>query len=320
MADPVLESPALLYEIFLLLSQRDLLIIQRVCRKWQSLITSSTRLQAALFLHPGFGRNSTDNGRHSPSQTPELNPLLQESFPDFFGSNEHQNSLYADLHNLGPWDSTQWFCGRSHTMAPSFSLKDQQRMAAFTRAEASWRRMIPCRPAPDELQVSLGCKVRKLKQGTLRCLKFTNKDKQKTGQFGERKDNGCAALRLPWLTFGLLYDIVEQEWFHPSRMHIGSVLFDYSFQDPQLPNQRSRMAAQNLKRPLAVSLPGKTIGGDRCVLVHLNTERMCFSGRVRTQQQTRDNNDFRVEGSIVQDLVWDEEIAFQYTNDRSTFV
>lgn len=127
--------------------------------------------------------------------------------------------------------------------------------------------MLPCQPAPVELQVLFGAEPRgRLAGGTLRCLKFLNGAKHSDQQ----KDHGGAA---PWLTFGLLYDIVEEIWFRCNPRRVTSVIFDYTFRDPPGPHEPSfGMYCNNLKIQLRAAIPQIHIGGAGKVLVHLTND------------------------------------------------
>jgi hypothetical protein len=307
MADGVLQAPALLYEIFLHIVQQDLLLIQRVCRTWHNVITSSTKLQAALFLHPGTERSTTP-------QSPELNPLLQDRFPAFFDGGRHENRIKTELHNLGPWNSTDWFRGKSRAKLPRPSSEDRQRMAAYARAKASWRRMIPCKPAPDELQVAFGYEGRRSFGGTLKCLEFSNKNEGKVEE-SDKTGNGDDTFSPPWLTFGTLYDIVEQAWFRGATIRITYVMFDYSFKDPESQQQDPPMLVNDLKGWLRSSLPHKKIGGVGRVLVFLNDAEWCATDDVNSQRRGQPKvreykDEFQSMGSAAKDIKWHEELEF----------
>jgi hypothetical protein len=307
MAELVLQAPALLYEIFLHLSQQDLLLIQCVCRTWQNIITTSTSLQAKLFFHPGTRRSNT-------SQVPELNPLLQDRFPSFFDGGRHENRIKTELQNLGPWNSTDWFRGKSRAKIPRLSSQDRRRMAAYARAEASWRRMIPCKPAPDELQVAFGYEGRRSFSGTLKCLKFLNQ-KEENVEENDGNSMGDTTLSLTWLTFGTLYDIVEQAWFRESTIRISYVMFDYSFKDPESQEQDPPMVINDLSTRLRKSLRHKKIGGPGRVLVFLNNAEWCGTDDVSPPNSSKPKvrmykEEFRSTGSIAKDIEWLEELDF----------
>ena len=114
----------------------------------------------------------------------------------------------------------------------------EQRMTAYSRAEASWRRMIPCRPAPKELFVyygSMGARNKRgiiqdfMSRGELKVLRFSGQpqhlqdDSDRQGQ-----KQGIRPLLDPgWLTFGLLYDILERRWFKHLRKSGKALLIDF---------------------------------------------------------------------------------------------
>ena len=287
MADRVLQSsPELLHEIFLCLPQRDLLLVQRVCRTWNHIISSSRRLQAELFFHSGT------KPAHDTPQAPEFNPLLQERFPDFLNGRRHRGQLdISRRRNLGPWATTDWWRG------------NKERKAAYSRAEASWRRMIPFRPLPHELQVSYGCESRGgMSRRQLKRLNFSNQD-----QCDQSSNVEGTTSRHPWLTFGLLYDVVEHKWFHRSYSErIFWVQFDYPTE-----NSVSRPISRPGLEPLEDSESQRTIGGPGCLLVHLNYVRQCVTITAPEEVMKHPKNEFKSEGSVTNDMKWDERILYQ---------
>lgn len=303
MADRVLLVPDILLEVFHCLPQRDLLMIQRVCRTWHSIIASSTSLQVALFFHPGIegSQGTTISSPVLQSLSYELNPLLLEHFPAFFDSGVQNKDIRFKRHNLGPWNSTDWFRGKSREEFPKSNSEDKRRMAAYARAEASWRRMIPFRPAPDELQVCLGSFLSPHITGTLKCLKFSNKVDRKSDS------------RHLWLTFGLLYDTVEQAWFRGSPILATYVQFDFPYLDPESKDNPPLMFKD--LRKLRSLFPQKRIGGAGCFLVHLNrVVAFCKTRRRRLQAGEPEpeeyvyKDEFKSEGSVMANIRWDEEI------------
>lgn len=228
MAENVLHNPDLLYQILLLLPQRDLLMSQRVCAIWRHIIISSRKLQVILFFLPDIDEPPVSSIRASnipdQHQIQDINPLLQERFPDFFDSSTFWKYSYKGC-NLGPWKSTHWFRGKCCVEVPRpghpnwrrsrFSespeeswramIQDEQRLKAYARPEASWRRMIPFKPMPKELQVYLACRWPLTDRGVLKCLHFSNRVCERDGSTHK------------WLTFGLFYDTIEQAWFRPPQ-------------------------------------------------------------------------------------------------------
>ncbi|KAB5582532.1 hypothetical protein GE09DRAFT_1049533 [Coniochaeta sp. 2T2.1] len=120
--------PELLELILLALPPQDLLVsAQLVSRAWKDAIDSSVTLQQALFFRP-----SPVSDSHQPMV---LNPLLQKAFPPWFRADQkvlNGPMLIAVL----PWTASA------------------NRLAAFMRADASWRKMLPCQPAKRVLEVA----------------------------------------------------------------------------------------------------------------------------------------------------------------------
>ncbi|KAI9927542.1 hypothetical protein ASPWEDRAFT_746562 [Aspergillus wentii DTO 134E9] len=109
----------LLEHILLNLDLRTLLLSQKVCRTWHKTINDSRPLQQALFFQPMEGSDT-------PEQKRTRNPLLEEAlYPQF-----KFNTYYYKLSR-----------GRKHTN----HLSDIQ-PGAYTRQEASWRRMLIQQP------------------------------------------------------------------------------------------------------------------------------------------------------------------------------
>lgn len=120
-----LEIPETLHEILDHLPQKDLLLVQRVCRQWHTVINASKVLQEALFLRPSSQPLAPDSGL-------ELNPLLKSKFPAFFDNRTHVNQVMKGPHNLGPWDTTDWVRGTPPT-ANTVPIIDPVRSAAYSR-------------------------------------------------------------------------------------------------------------------------------------------------------------------------------------------
>ena len=77
---------------------------------------------------------------------------------------------------------------------------------------ASWRRMLPCFPAPDQLLVNVSGKS----GSKLVRLNFSN-----------RSEKEFRPSHPPWLTFGLLYDITECAWFQANPWRLHGVRFEF---------------------------------------------------------------------------------------------
>lgn len=122
----VLRSPELLEAILLSVDIRTLLVsVQRVNQFWRDVVTTSPNLQQALFLQPQVPKT----GNVLPGER-TLNPLLKETFKPWF----HPPSSLSRFHSHG------------REVLYSLPLAQPQRNKAFTRAEASWRRMLIHQP------------------------------------------------------------------------------------------------------------------------------------------------------------------------------
>jgi len=107
-------------------------------------------------------------------------------------------------------------------------IQDGRRMTAYARPEASWRRMIPFKPMPEEVQVYLGSQWPVRERGVLKCLHFSN---------GAHERDGSAP---QWLTFGLFYDIIEQAWFRPPQeKHFFLAKFNFPYEYTDILQERS---------------------------------------------------------------------------------
>lgn len=104
----------LLELILLQLDMRTLLTSQRVCRKWSSLVRSSSKIQESLFFEPVL-----------PGSVPTKvqNPLLAEVFPPFFV--ETKGRIGMDSFDM---------------------IKHPEKQVSYLRPEASWRRMLVQQP------------------------------------------------------------------------------------------------------------------------------------------------------------------------------
>lgn len=125
----VLLIPELLELILLHLPLQDVLVIaQRVSRGWKAAIDSSPALQEALFFRPI--PSTAQPGFRC------FNPLLQKAFPPWFSASHDERRGTRAIVAAVPWAASQ------------------ERRAAFVRADASWRRMLPCQPAKTVLEVA----------------------------------------------------------------------------------------------------------------------------------------------------------------------
>jgi hypothetical protein len=118
--------PEILEAILLELPIQDLLLsAQCVNHSWKTAIDSSIALQQALFFQP----------LHT-SSSPQLsfNPLLQKAFPPWFRT------------TFGVWRGARFIDSLPWASSP-------EARAAFMRADAYWRKMLPCQPARIVLEV-----------------------------------------------------------------------------------------------------------------------------------------------------------------------
>lgn len=124
-SETVFTIPELLETILLHLDPRTLLTAQSTCKTWTTLITTSPRIQQALFFIP------------SSHPEKELNPLLVHSFPSLFPSPSPREENYVQ-------DARFTFTSLDMFGSPA-------KMKAYMRAEASWRRMLVQQPPVFEI-------------------------------------------------------------------------------------------------------------------------------------------------------------------------
>lgn len=205
-----LQNADILHLIFLNLSQLDLLRVQSVCRTWHFTIENSTDLLSLVWLPPGECHTEPH-----PSTKPILNPLLEESFPSFFhGTSKSKFTTASSWGTAGPWIDL----ARNLAVPPYEDLvEDRRRQEKFMRPEASWRKMMPCWPPPKVLHVNFfrGYEGRTNK---LARLEFSN---------NEDHQQNLSKGRPAWLTFGLVYDLVENAWFQGRPDYVSCVKFHF---------------------------------------------------------------------------------------------
>jgi hypothetical protein len=168
-----------LFEAVLLqLSQRDLLVLQRVSRRWRDTIAGSPTVQQKLFFQP------IDHAAE-----PELNPLLREIFPPLFVPEEVPNSWSnsRDWNNTSEIDSLDWY-------------KDGSRKKKIMREDASWRRMYPVQP-PARIE-----KV--VKTGGCQCVGETKKTGWVKEGFWAQEEKGGVIMGGLW---DLLVHVIDSE-------------------------------------------------------------------------------------------------------------
>lgn len=332
MASLAITTPYILHYILLHLPQQDLLLVQRVCRTWRDVISSSKVLQAALFLYPEPAKRARSDASF------ELNPLLQSRFPSFFDADRVRAGNPA--HEIGPWFHSHWAENihpwpRNRDYGPVRTPRhfqspelDPRRTAAYKYPKASWRRMIPCMPPPIELQVSfefgkLGPRTAPPLPTlhTLRCLTFSNEIPPNKGTSSALQDGVDEEWRQPWLMFGLLYDIIEAAWFQSIPTPVSVAQFDYTFQETRpyiwkpnsapghssrpTPEERKTRLQYGKREKLRDLLPDKKIGGPGRIFVNL------LGYESEDNREKRYSGQFEVEKRAIQHLIWDEEIDYE---------
>jgi hypothetical protein len=126
------------------LDLRSLLVsAQRVCTSWYLTVATSPSLQCALFLRADFSR---------PSSCRYGNPLLQEVFPSWFGSDYPPcpKKKSSERHSNEMPKEQQVF--NSLPLCRS-SQPRGARNSSFLRPEASWKRMLISQPPIRRLHI-----------------------------------------------------------------------------------------------------------------------------------------------------------------------
>jgi hypothetical protein len=176
----VIGTTELLEKILLRLPMRSLLHTQRVCKSWKQVITTSPSLQQALFFRAKgqFPRSNSEDEK----QEAELNPLLVWLFPPFFET--HAFYGWLSFRNLAQFNNMH------------FNFTDSTRSAVL-RGDASWRKMLPTQPPPEDLAINL----------------------RMHGQGGESIRSGRLVkeeLIQDGIRMGIIYDIAEKHFRHLS--------------------------------------------------------------------------------------------------------
>ena len=323
----VLEQQFLLFTILSYLPQHDLLIVQRVCRTWRCLIISSHVLQVALFLEPDIGDDTTTGDEPPPVL---LNPLLQSRFPAFFDEKVHRStSAHPE-----PWGSTHWLSGgrakeTMHLLQVSEVLQTpeaKQRMAAYSRAEASWRRMIPCRPAAKELFVYYGSMEARTKRGPapdfmsggkLKILRFSGHPQQQHDDSNRQgqKQGEYPPLEPGWPTFGLLYDILQRRWFKDLRRPGKALLVDFGNETVSWSDQHGLIGQPGdagcrgiYRQALQRMQQEKDFMGVDKAFIYIGKVRCCKRESVQATRPAMQYQ-FQSQGSHVEKVTWCEELS-----------
>jgi hypothetical protein len=159
-AEQVFRLPELLETILLHLSQKDLLLSQRVSRNFRGTIFGSIRLQRALFFAPNwdlecrtFDAYATNN---HPGRKPENNRLLLRAFPGCYPTvtlviiNDSSQSARntGEFGRRGSGERWSW------DVCISFPAdRAPETKPAVLYEEASWRRMFLSQPPCTSLHL-----------------------------------------------------------------------------------------------------------------------------------------------------------------------
>ncbi|OJJ70056.1 hypothetical protein ASPBRDRAFT_45398 [Aspergillus brasiliensis CBS 101740] len=150
--------PEVLERILIHLDMRTLLLSQRVCTAWATIIQESPLLQQALFFAPTKWRAKEDS---------IYNPLLVERFPPFF-PNTIKNDLVQPRDCYPPHFLPSQYvgddCAWSHPVKDDLTRaevfyrelplqKYPLRRKAYLHPEASWRRMLTQQPPAPNIPV-----------------------------------------------------------------------------------------------------------------------------------------------------------------------
>lgn len=127
----VLSTPELFEAILLSLPLRDLLVnAPRVNRFWNQTISRSPKLQQALFFKA--------EDAATVQVEPYFNPLLVSSFPAFLPDLKTTSDFWGHYHEV--FTSLDW-------------NRSEKKRIAYSRKEASWRRMLIVQPRVQTLEV-----------------------------------------------------------------------------------------------------------------------------------------------------------------------
>lgn len=159
--------------------------------------------------------------------------------------------------------------------------------------------MIPCKPAPTELQIS-HADCEKWQEVYTRARFYSLHPR--------RASHGKDADRAPSITFSLLYDVIEDAWFHGYPDSFCWCKIGYFQSDFIESNDGDRRC-----RDLRAMFPQCTIGGFRRILVVLSRRMRrprFWETRLIAPGSTVFKDEFQCEGRIMmQDLVWDVELT-----------
>lgn len=128
---PAFLVPELLEAILLQIDMHTLLVsCQRVCRLWRDVINDSSNLQEALFFKPAKQSEARQ------SETADIERMPNTLLTDIVWPQYMRSNIQSDQHRWpGKWSR-------------NLPTLNREREEAFTRPEASWRRMALHQP-PD---------------------------------------------------------------------------------------------------------------------------------------------------------------------------
>ncbi len=132
--EQVFSLPELTVAIILQLPLRDILVnAQRVSREWESAVKSA-KVQYALYLKPLPS---------SECVKAQFNPLLEAAFPPWFKNIKRTSAKVGSKRVSRGWQFKELLKWGSSAEA----------CAAYSRKEASWRRMLPVQPPATIFEV-----------------------------------------------------------------------------------------------------------------------------------------------------------------------
>lgn len=149
-AAPVLGTPELLELVLFHLDIKTRIVsAPRVCKLWFDTLNQSPLLRKASFFQ------SEKSSSTSFEKPPRINPLLLEAFGDAFFNLSHyevgkHSFRRAEYFWKLPWSPQALLKLRARTRSV-LSVEPTCRQRSFTRAGASWRRMLVSQPPPNFL-------------------------------------------------------------------------------------------------------------------------------------------------------------------------
>ncbi|KAK7911142.1 hypothetical protein PG985_013623 [Apiospora marii] len=227
----VLHTPELLEKILASCGDmRAVLLAQRVSLFWHDMIRHSSLLQTLLYFEP-VPPFAPDEGL-SPEELRDsfsLNPLLRHYFPEWLRRHPHGHQWWPQRNSwpetygvisfarhrcqpcehIDPEDcpAARGDDAKAVVVAPLFP---PERREAFTRAGASWRRMLVCQPA----SMALGFHQTR-REGTM------------------PTEGGGAGLRRPWPNPGWRQDpVIDEVWQYEAARGIRGFLDTSSSSSP----------------------------------------------------------------------------------------